>query len=267
MGKQMARFCPLFSGSSGNCTYIGSASGGVLVDTGVSARRIECALNEREIDPRSIQAVFITHEHTDHVSGLRVLAKRYGYKVYASAGTLDALVEAQVLGTENNFEVISEDGVETAGMYILPFHTSHDSRESLGYRVHTADGRTLAVATDTGCMTDAIRGALVGCDLVLLESNHDIRMLENGPYPYVLKRRILGERGHLSNDCCAAELPFLAQNGTTRFVLGHLSRENNFPDLAYRTSRAVLDRTGLCEGKDYLLTVAPRSADAPVMVL
>lgn len=152
-------------------------------------------------------------------------------------------------------------------MYVLPFHTSHDSRESLGFRIHMADGRTLAVATDTGCMTDAIRGALVGCDLVLLESNHDVRMLENGPYPYVLKRRILGERGHLSNDCCAAELPFLAQNGSTRFVLGHLSRENNFPDLAYGTARAALDRAGLHEGKDYLLTVAPRNADAPVMVL
>ena len=263
----MARFCPLFSGSSGNCTYIGSADGGVLVDTGVSARRIECALREREIDPAAIRAVFITHEHSDHIAGLRVLVNRYGYKVYASAGTLDALVEMQALGENAEFEVITDDGVEAAGMYVLPFHTSHDSRESLGFRLHTADGRTMAVATDTGCMTDSLRGALVGCDLVLLESNHDIRMLENGPYPYYLKRRILGARGHLSNECCAAELPFLAQNGTTRFFLGHLSKENNFPDLAYNTALAALQQAGLREGKDFLLSVAPRGADAPVMML
>lgn len=263
----MARFCPLFSGSSGNCTYIGSAAGGVLVDVGVSARRIECALREREIDPRSIQAVFITHEHSDHIAGLRILAKRYGYKVYASAGTLDALVEAQVLGEGDAFEAITDDGVEAAGMYVLPFHTSHDSRESLGFRLHTADGRALAVATDTGHMTDEIRGALIGCDLVLLESNHDVRMLENGPYPYYLKRRILGDKGHLSNECCAAELPFLAQQGTTRFILGHLSDVNNFPDLAYSASKAALQQAGLLEGRDYLLSVAPRYADAPVMIL
>ncbi len=260
----MARFCPLFSGSSGNCTYIGTSSGGILVDVGVSAKRIECALREREIAPESIEAIFVTHEHSDHIAGLRVLVKRYGYKVVASAGTLDALYDAQVITDGNRAQVMPEEGVEAAGMRVTAFHTSHDSRESLGFRVHTGDERTLAVTTDTGCMTDTIRGALKGCDLVLLESNHDVKMLENGPYPYYLKRRILADTGHLSNECCAAELTALAQSGTTRFYLGHLSKENNFPELAQRTSLTALNASGLQEGKDFTLCVAPRDATAPM---
>lgn len=263
----MARFCPLFSGSSGNCTYIGTSGGGILVDAGVSAKRIECALREREIDPSSIEAIFVTHEHSDHVSGLRVLLKRYGYKVYASAGTLDALYDSQIVGPEQYAEVMPDDGTEAAGMFVTAFHTSHDSRESLGFRVQTSDERRMAVATDTGCMTQTIRNALFGCDLVLLESNHDVKMLENGPYPYYLKKRILADTGHLSNECCAAELPALAESGVTRFFLGHLSKENNFPELAHRTSLVSLMQAGLAEHKDFLLSVAPRMATAPVCVL
>ena len=142
----MARYCPLFSGSSGNCTYIASSEGGVLVDAGVSARRIETALRDRFIDPCFIRAIFVTHEHSDHVSGLRVLLKKYHYTVYASAGTLCALVESGVLGEQDRYEVADDRGVETAGMLVRPFRTSHDSRESMGYRVHMPDQRTIAVA-------------------------------------------------------------------------------------------------------------------------
>lgn len=263
----MARFCPLFSGSSGNCTYIGSAKGGILIDAGVSARRITVALTERDIDPSSIDAVFITHEHTDHVSGLRVLIKRYGYKVYASAGTLDVLEQKRILSPGDRFEVLPQSGVEAADLFVTGFHTSHDSRESMGFRIKTGDDRTIAVATDTGCMTDTVRAALRGCDLVLLESNHDVGMLKNGGYPYFLKQRILCDTGHLSNECCAAELPALAQSGTTRFVLGHLSRENNLPELAYDTALAALEQEGMIVKRDFLLNVAPSTATVPVMVL
>lgn len=260
----MARYCPLFSGSSGNCTYIGTAEGGILVDAGVSAKRIETALRERDIEPHSIEAVFVTHEHIDHISGLRLLTKRYGWRVYASCGTLEAIADTRPLEPQTVCEVIGETGVCAAGMEIQPFATSHDSRESLGFRITLPDGRRVAVATDTGVMTDTVRAALSGCDLVHIESNHDVRMLENGPYPYYLKRRILADTGHLSNDACAAELTALAQNGTTRFVLAHLSRENNLPEIAYMTAQAALSGAGMQENIDFLLQVAPRGAEAPV---
>ena len=260
----MARYCPLFSGSSGNCTYIGTAEGGILVDAGVSAKRIENALRERDIEPRSIEAVFVTHEHIDHISGLRLLTKRYGWRVYASCGTLEAIADTRPLEPQTVCEVIGQTGVCAAGMEIRPFATSHDSRESLGFCIALPDGRRVAVATDTGVMTDTVRAALCGCDLVHIESNHDVRMLENGPYPYYLKRRILAETGHLSNDACAAELADLAQKGTTRFVLAHLSRENNLPEIAYMTAQAALCAAEMQENIDFLLQVAPRDAQAPV---
>lgn len=151
-----------------------------------------------------------------------------------------------------------------AGMEIQPFATSHDSRESLGFRITLPDGRGWRWRPTPGVMTDTVRAALSGCDLVHIESNHDVRMLENGPYPYYLKRRILADTGHLSNDACAAELTALAQNGTTRFVLAHLSRENNLPEIAYMTAQAALCGAGMQENIDFLLQVAPRGAEAPV---
>ena len=254
----MARFCPLFSGSSGNCTYVGSQQGGVLIDVGVSARRIENALWQREIDPKTIQALFITHEHGDHIAGLRVLGKRYGFRVFASPGTMEGLEAAGALDPRCRPEVMPEEGVEAAGMLVTSFRTSHDSRESTGYHIHTADGRRGVVATDTGCISEEIRTVLHGCDLVMIESNHDVQMLQNGPYPYYLKRRILAKTGHLSNEDCARELPALAECGTTRFFLGHLSKENNLPQLAYETSRLAMEEAGLREGVDYVLQVAHR---------
>ncbi len=261
----MARYCPLFSGSSGNCAYIGTPDSGILIDAGVSARRIEMALLERDIAPKSIAAIFVTHEHSDHVCGLRILTKKYGYPVFGSAGTLEALLDGGVLSEQNALAVVDDEGVETGGMWVQAFRTSHDSRESLCYRVQTPDDRTIAVATDMGYMTENVRRALCGCDLVQLESNHDIRMLENGPYPYYLKRRILGKTGHLSNESCARELPALARSGVSRFYLAHLSKENNTPEVAYITSHAALREEGLRENIDYTLRVAPRDATEPLL--
>lgn len=257
----MARFCPLFSGSSGNCLYVGGGDGGLLVDAGVSARRIERALWAREIDPGSIRAVLVTHEHVDHVTGLRVLCKRLRIPVYASVGTCEALRANNALEAETLCLPITEDQ-QIGEFTVVPFATSHDSRESYGYRITLPDDRAVGIATDLGVMTQTVRDHLRGCDLIHIESNHDVRMLENGPYPYPLKRRILSDRGHLSNVACARELPSLVRDGTTRIFLGHLSRENNLPDLAYATAQAELNACGLKENIDYVLRVAPPENDA-----
>jgi len=143
-------------------------------------------------------------------------------------------------------------------MKIISFRTPHDSRESVGYVITLPGGRKAAIVTDLGIMTDEIMAAISGCDLVLIESNHDVRMLENGEYPYYLKRRILSEIGHLSNDGCAQAVTKLLKSGTTRFFLGHLSRENNTPELAYQNTYSALVQCGAVEGQDFLLSVAPR---------
>ncbi len=261
----MARFCSLFSSSSGNCTYIGGASGGILIDVGVSAKRTAGALCDIGVDICSIGAIFITHEHSDHVSGLRVFAGAHGIDVYTSGGTLQALEEKNILTGKYTVCVIPHTGVEACGMLVTPFATSHDSNESVGYLVKTPDGRSIAVATDTGIVTDETMQAMLGSDLVMLESNHDVRMLESGPYPYFLKRRVLSNQGHLSNEVCAATAKTLLSSGTTRFVLGHLSKENNVPQLAYQTTNAAFCEVDAQEGLDFTLTVAG-SAKGPELI-
>lgn len=253
----MARFCPLFSGSSGNSYYIGSADHGVLIDAGKNAKQIMEALNRCEIPVSAIEAIFVTHEHSDHVSGLRVFASRHKIPVYASTGTMLALEEQGILNGKFPAFALSEEGMECAGMYIKPFRIPHDCAEGYGYRLMTADGRGVSVATDLGYMTAEVREAVTGSDLLVLESNHDIGMLRTGPYPYALKQRILSGIGHLSNLSCAEELCRFVQTGTTRFWLAHLSQENNTPELAYQTSLCSLKMAGMKENLDFQLFVAP----------
>lgn len=252
----MARFCSLYSSSSGNCTYIGSSQGGILVDVGVTAKKTADALNEIGVDPSQIAAIFVTHEHRDHINGIRVFSERHGIKVYASEGTLRGMDEQGALTAKMQVEIIPPSGVEAGGIFVKPFRTPHDSRESTGFSIVTPDCKRIAVATDIGKVTDTVMNAIYGSDLVLLESNHDVRMLQNGPYPFFLKERILSDTGHLSNERCAETAVKLMESGTTRFVLGHLSKENNIPSLAFETTRAAMTMAGATENADYILTVA-----------
>ncbi|MBW7573491.1 MBL fold metallo-hydrolase [Caproiciproducens faecalis] len=254
----MARLCPLFSGSSGNSYYIGSSCAGILIDTGRTAKQLNNMLETCGIGIESVKAIFITHEHIDHIRGLRVLASRKHIPVYTSAGTLRALENLGCANGTFQADVIDDKGMECAGMFIQPFRTSHDCAESVGYRIQTHDGRTVGFSTDLGFLSGTVHDHLAGADLVVLESNHDVGMLKNGPYPYPLKKRILSDMGHLSNQACADELTDLAQKGTTRFVLAHLSSENNTPELAFQTALCSLTLAGLKEEIDFQLSVAPK---------
>ena len=261
----MMRYCSLFSGSSGNCTYVATKDGGVLIDTGVSAKRVEQALRERDVDPCSIRAVLVTHEHTDHVAGLRVLCKRYGWPVLASVGTLDALARSDRVTAQQRLYVVSADKPFCIGeITVTPFATPHDSSQSLGFRIDTVS-RSMAVATDMGYMMPEVKERLRGCQLLHIESNHDPVMLRNGPYPYTTNMRILSDLGHLSNDACAAVLPELVQTGATRIALAHISQENNTPQLAESTAREALVAQGITVGSDCLLWAAQPCSTQPIL--
>ncbi len=251
----MARFCSLFSSSSGNSTFIGSSKTGVLIDAGVSAKKIKEALLQRDIDPETLGGIFVTHEHSDHIKGIRILCSTYKIPLYATEGTLSYLEENGVINGKFPFEVITENGVEIGDIALKSFKTPHDSRESCGYEIYLPHNQKAAIATDLGKITPEVENALQKCELVMLESNHDISMLQAGPYPYYLKRRILSDVGHLSNEACAAYAQKLITSGTSRLFLGHLSGENNFPGLAFQTTLSALSEIGAVNERDYILNV------------
>ncbi|MBQ7202440.1 MAG: MBL fold metallo-hydrolase [Eubacterium sp.] len=251
----MAKVCQLFSGSSGNSIFVSSADTKVLIDAGVSAKRIENALLSIGEDAGELDAIFVTHEHSDHISGVRVLASRYGIPVFAKGSVLEAMINNGCVTEKVNAKVI-DGNMELGGIEVVPFENSHDSAACLGYRLNLRD-RSVAVCTDTGYITEAARNTLNGTDLVFLESNHEITMLQNGPYPYYLKQRILSKVGHLSNVACSEFAAELVKSGTTRLVLAHLSRENNHPDIARQTTLGELTAQGFKEDYDFLLRVSP----------
>ncbi len=234
-----------------------------MIDAGVSAKKLCTALSQREVQPESIAGIFITHEHIDHVSGVRVFAGKYNIPVYATEGTLRAMAQnGHLNGVEHH---VLEGAVELPEMRINSFRTSHDAAESCGYTIETCDGRKIAVATDMGYVTETVRNTICGCDAVLIESNHDEKMLRYGPYPPLTKQRILSEIGHLSNPACAAELAQLIRKGSTRFFLGHISQDNNTPSLAYETSFNTLTGAGMRKNYDYTLSaLAPDGGEMVV---
>ena len=264
----MIKFCPLFSSSSGNSVYIGDNQGGILVDVGRSAKQTDLMLKNSGIDVDTIKGIFITHEHTDHVCGLSVFAAKHKIPIYAAPGTLLALKQKGILNEKHVDIAINTDEIEIAGLNVKPVRTSHDCADGRGYVITGCDGVTkAAIATDTGYVSPELLESITGAKLVYIESNHDVAMVRAGPYPYPLQKRILSNIGHLSNEACADTLRALINKGTTHFVLAHLSRENNTPQLAFDTSVTALKEMGALNGRDYILKVAdPDNTDGLILV-
>ncbi len=255
------KLCSIASGSSGNCIFAGSENTGILIDAGISGKRIEAGLNSIDRRTADIDGIFVTHEHIDHIAGLGVLARRYGIPIYTTRGTYEAVLNTKSVGKmpEGLFRPIEPDqDVQVGDLNVHPFRISHDAADPVGYRVETG-GKKAAVATDLGFYNDYITEQLQGLDTLLLESNHDIRMLEVGSYPYHLKQRILGKRGHLSNEAAGQLLCEVLHDNLKHIVLGHLSRENNYPSLAYETvcSEVTMGDNPWKSG-DFHITVAKR---------
>ena len=253
----MLKICPLASGSNGNCTYISDGKTNILIDTGISATRIIRELSSLGTGVSAIDAVFITHEHTDHITGLEKLLQRVDAPVYASCGTARGIGErTPALGGKVRC-VYAEEPVSIGNLTVSPFHTPHDTYESTGFRI--SNGLQCAVvATDIGHVDDELREKLVHCDVLLLESNYDAQRIRFSHYPVFLKKRIVSDVGHLSNNECASVAVKAAENGTKSIILGHLSAENNTPAEAYTTVHTALTQKGIIPGVDVMLYVAPR---------
>lgn len=260
----MSNFCALYSGSSGNSMVVSSGGATLLVDAGVSCRSVLTALQEREVDLSSLQGILVTHEHIDHVRGLKVLLKKLHIPVYASAGTLNSLYQTEMVPADADLRVITQP-TEIGGMEVNPFATPHDAAGPLGFTVTTAEGEKLGIATDLGHITAEVDAALCGCGTVVIEANYDDYSLRNGPYPFYLKQRIASQFGHLSNRDSAAQCLRLVQKGARQLILCHLSQENNTPGMAAEAITQHLQGQGCCLDRDYRLQVASRSHPSPVI--
>ena len=236
---QNCKICCLYSGSKGNCTFVSAGGANILIDAGRSAKALCSALCSIGVDIDDIDAIFITHEHNDHVSALQVLSHKHKIPIHIllnSALVFNGLYDERLCDC---LHMHRDDGfeVEINGLKVKALPTPHDSRAAVGYRLtfkgECGEEISLAVSTDTGCVTDTMRENLLGCSAVVIESNHDLQMLIDGPYPYELKQRIRSQKGHLSNSDCAALAAELYESGTKHIMLAHLSEENNLPELAF----------------------------------
>lgn len=252
----MARLCTLASGSGGNATYISTGNGDILIDAGISCKALLNAIELCGGDVSKLSAVAVTHTHTDHIKGLKTFLKKTKLPLIASDETLEYLAKNDIIPTGIETIVADSGVLSVCDCAIKFFKTSHDAAGSGGYRITLPDGRRVAVCTDLGVVDENVRQNLIGCETVLIESNHDVEMLRRGPYTAQLKLRILSDKGHLSNNACAVELPSLLKSGTSRIVLGHLSAENNTPLLALSSARTALSQIGAEDGVDYILEAA-----------
>ena len=233
----MLNFCSLYSGSSGNSSIIETENTKILVDVGMSCKKIEEALNSLEIDPFSIHAILITHEHSDHVKGLSVISKKFNIPVYSTKETFDAMPKHTEKISTNNIKYFNpNEKFYIDDLEILPFNIPHDAANPCGFNIKSTNSEQISIATDIGHMTRPILNNLENSKFILLESNYDTEVLRCCSYPYKLKSRIASDIGHLSNSIAGKTISYLLKNGNlSTAMLGHLSKESNFPELAYQT--------------------------------
>lgn len=268
------QFCSLSSGSSGNCYIVKSESTALIVDAGISGKRIFEGIAALGIDDENLKGLLVTHEHIDHVKSVRIVSKKKPQlNVYASAGTWEAI--ADNVAVEQRKNVYAGDAFEIGDITVKPFRLSHDAAEPIGY-TFSKDGKKISIVTDTGVVTDEIHGEIKDSDILVLEANHDVHTLQFCRYPYSVKRRIIGEFGHLSNETAAEELCRMCcernacEAGERKFmqvILAHLSKENNFPEMAYQTVKNVLEENEIYIGEMLSVDIIERDKISPIFTI
>ena len=265
------RLFSIASGSSGNCVYVGDENTHLLIDSGISGKRIEAGLNQNGLKAADINGILITHEHSDHISGLGVLARRYNIPVYATKETIAEIVRTKSLGVmkpELFVPILPDKEFRIEALTVHPFSISHDAANPVAYRIMNDKKEKVAVATDMGTYNEYIIQNLSGLTAILLEANHDVRMLETGGYPYSLKCRILGDRGHLSNELSGKLISKILHDGLKYIFLGHLSKENNYEKLAYETVKWEISMGDNCyKGDDFPIQVARRDMPSQMVLI
>lgn len=263
------RLTSIASGSSGNCIYAGSDHTHILIDSGISGKRIEQGLRSIEVDPSELDGILITHEHTDHIQGLGVMARRYHIPIYTTEKTIDYLKECSGLGCIDLglfHNIIPQKDFQIGDLSICAHRIWHDALDPVCYTIQQAY-KKVSIATDLGDYNDELIEQLKECDILFVEANHDSKMLEVGPYPFQLKKRIMGQFGHLSNDRCGDLINLLYSERLRYVFLGHLSKENNFPALAYETIKLALNQKDESIFRQIQLQVANRDAVSEVAVV
>lgn len=250
-------FCPLYSGSSGNSVFVSSGNTKILVDAGLAGKRIENGLKAIGENPSEIDAILVTHEHIDHIKGVGVLSRRYDIPIYTNEATWNGMLGVIGKISDHNIKIISNNYINIKDMDITSYSIPHDAADPCGYSI-VSHNKKVCIATDLGYFSKEVCNAVKDCNAVLLESNHDVEMLKFGPYPYSLKKRILSKVGHLSNTDCGKAALCAVTGKCKKIILGHLSKVNNYPELAYKTVENIFNENGIKIKKDIELCVAKR---------
>lgn len=260
-------FCSIYSGSSGNCIYVASDRTKILVDAGLTGKKIQEGLKEIGVSPNDINAIVVTHEHDDHIKSAGILSRRFNIPIYANTNTWEAMLDK--IGDINMDNIKIFDGYspfDIGDVCVVPYPIPHDAAAPCGYSfIH--DRCKVSIATDIGYASEAVKNNIKDSDLILLESNHDVEMLKVGPYPYPLKLRILSDSGHLSNEACGNTIVEILNSRIKKVVLGHLSKTNNYPELALRTVLSILEMNGIRDGRDIDIDIAMRDKVGKLQVI